>query len=69
MKTLSFNYAIIDDKTNQYYLGSTHGDRSKDFGLPSLYNPVFTYTEEGAHKKMERFPMMFEGCSVVKFIA
>ncbi len=66
---LTFKYAIIEDNTNHYYLGSVYGDRSKDFGPPSLYNPVYTYTEEGAHKKINRFPLMFKGCSVIRFIA
>ncbi len=66
--SLTFNYAIINDKTNQYYLGTSRDEKEDNFGPPSIYDPVYTYTEEGAHKKMAAFPDFFNGCKVVRFV-
>ena len=65
---LGFKYAIINNKTRQYYLGTTRASASDNFGPPSIYDPVYTYTENGAHKKIASFPEFFKNCSVVRFI-
>jgi hypothetical protein len=64
----SFKYALINNHTNQYYLGTSRENRADNFGPPSIYDPVFTYTKKGAHAKLARFPDFFEGCKVVRFI-
>ena len=67
-ETLSFKYAIINKCAKKYYLGTSREKLSENFGPPSIYNPVFTYTEKGAHAKIARFPEFFKDCEVVRFV-
>ena len=67
-ETLSFQYAIINTRTRKYYLGTAREKLSDNFGPPSIYDPVFTYTEKGAHAKIARFPEFFKDCEVVRFL-
>jgi len=67
-ETLSFKYAIMNKCTKQYYLGTAREKLSDNFGIHSIYDPVFTYTEKGAHAKIARFPEFFKDCEVVRFL-
>ena len=67
-KKQTIKYAIINKCTKKYYLGTAREKLSENFGPPSIYNPVFTYTEKGAHAKIAKFPEFFNNCEVVRFV-
>jgi hypothetical protein len=61
---IKFEYAI-KNKSGLYYNGNAYGDFRDWSSIPM---DVYTYTEAGAYLKMSRFPVMFAGCEVVRFI-
>jgi len=65
-KHFTFEY-IIQDSTGLYYRGTSYGD-ARDWTKEKRegFDGAFHYTIDGAWKKICTFPMMFEGCKVVR---
>ena len=58
---LIFEYAIQNQK-GEFYNGNCYGDQ-RDWTKVPMH--IFTYTEQGAYKKLDLFPAMFNNCKVV----
>lgn len=54
-------YAIQNQK-GEYYNGNAYGDHRDWTTVPMN---VFSYTQQGAHHKLDLFPAMFNNCKVV----
>ena len=66
MKKQTSQYYIVNS-SGLYYRGTAYGDE-KDWTNEKIcgINGAFRYTLNGAWKKICRFPIMFDGCEVVK---
>jgi len=58
---------VIQNSDGLYYRGSCYGN-SNDWTseVRPGFDGAFTYTEQGALKRLQQFPTMFRGCKVVK---
>ena len=66
MKYETFNYYIVNS-FGFYYRGTAYGD-SRDWTnekLTWLDGGAYTYSLNGAWKKICKFPLMFDGCEVI----
>ena len=63
MNKFEFKYAI-QNKNGLYYRGSVYGNQ-KDWTNSPMY--VYTYSYEGAMKKLQNFPIMFKNCKVALY--
>lgn len=57
---MKFNYAI-QNKNGLFYRGSAYGNQKDWTNIPMQ---VFTYSYEGAMKKLHNFPIMFKNCTI-----
>ena len=60
MKNMMFEYAIRRND-GKFYNGNAYGDERDWTSVPM---EVYTYTEAGAYRKIQAFPVMFANCSV-----
>ncbi len=65
MKNEPFNYYILNP-SGLYYRGTCYGDeRDWTKEKRSWVDDAYTYSLNGAWKKICKFPEMFDGCEVV----
>jgi hypothetical protein len=56
-----FDYAIVD-ANGRFFNGCAKPNWEDNFSDKEM--DAFTYTETGAHRKIDAFPQAFAGCSV-----
>ena len=61
---MEFNYEI-KFPDGKFYNGRAPNPEIDPAGMKSEKFKAFTYTEAGAYKKIENFPVFFAGCEVV----
>ena len=63
---LHFPY-LIQNQTGQYYRGTAYGDGRDWTSDPRpIIGEAYSYTLQGAYRKIAQFPVMFKECKIIR---